>query len=283
MTGVQRLNEILDRLKILGGDVVYLHTSFKRMAYLNLSPEQFIATIIDRLGERGTLVLPSFAWNLDKSARPWKGYDDYFRTRPILDIKNTPANIGVIPELFRKMPLVQRSLNYWWPICARGPLAAELVAGQDQITHPYGPGSSFDLLRMNDVKILGLGVSLNTTSLAPVADYALDGEHPHRVFTDEPQKGMVIDEDGKLRETYSFWLLPEVVRLIKPGDLITESTELHDAVLRADQDDNINFAYPYNVYHREALRLGRVAGAEGSAVPWLKNYPLHDQGERKTV
>ena len=283
MTGAQRLNEILERLNILAGDVVYLHTSFKRMTYLNLSPEQFIETIIGRLGDTGTLVLPSFAWNLDKTARPWKGYDDYFRTRPVFDVRNTPANIGIIPELFRQMPGVHRSLSYWWPVCARGPLAAELMAGQDRITHPFGPGSSFDLLRVNDVKILGVGVSLNTTSLAPLADYGLGAQHPHQVFTDRPQQGRVIDAQGNLHENLSFWLLPEVVRLIKPGELIAESPQVEASVLRADEGANINFAYSYSVYHREALRLGRAACAEGSAVPWLRNYPLKDQAKRKTV
>ncbi len=277
MTGIHRLNTVLDRLNIVAGDVVYLHTSFKRMAYLKLSPEQFIYAVIDRLGPTGTLVLPSFAWNLDRLARPWKGYADYFRTRPIFSVRDTPANIGVIPELFRQLPGVRRSLNYWWPICALGERAAELVKAQDQVSHPFGPGSSFDLLRLYDVKVLGLGVSLNTTSLAPLADYALGSEHTHRVFTDQPESGPVIDEHGNLRNIYSFWLLPEVVRLIKPSDLIATSPLLNQVVLRADENSNINFSYRYRVYHEEALRLGKAACAEGSAVPWLKNYPMRDE------
>lgn len=254
------------------------------MAYLSLTGEDFIQILTERLGERGTLVLPSFAWNLDKSERPWKGYKDYFESRPVFDVRETPANIGWIPELFRRMPGVLRSTSYWWPICARGALAEELTAGQESIKHPYGPGSSFELLRLHEVKILGLGVSLNTTSLAPVADYWLGDAHPQQVFTNEPQKGVVIDERGTSLETYSFWLLPQVVRLIKPGVLIEESEELRNCMRRADEDSNINFSYPYSVYHREALRLGNVARAAAQPVPWLRDYPLKNrENEREEL
>jgi aminoglycoside N3'-acetyltransferase len=274
MPGHQSFNELLEQLNILRGDVVYLHTSFKRMAYLSVTREQFLNILIERLGDKGTLVLPSFAWNLDKSQRPWKGYSDYFQSRPVFDVRSSPANIGWIPELFRQMPGVYRSLNYWWPICARGPLSEELTKGQERVVHPYGPGSSFDLLKTQGAKILGLGVSLNTTSLAPVADYALGAQHTQKVFTNQPEKGTVIDHDGIRTDTYNFWLQPEVVRLIKPSVLIEQSDELQASVLRADKDSNINFSYPYSVYHREAVRLGREACAQGHAVPWLRDYPL---------
>ena len=77
MQGYQRFNELLDHLNILRRDVVYLHTSFKRMRYLDLSGEQFLQILVERLGEAGTLVLPSFAWNLDKSTRPCLAFRCY--------------------------------------------------------------------------------------------------------------------------------------------------------------------------------------------------------------
>lgn len=272
--GDKRFHELLDRLRVESGDVIYLHTSFKRLAYLKLTGPQFLAALVERLGSKGTLALPSFAWNLDKSERPWKGYRDYFETRPRFDVVKTPANIGWIPELFRSLPGVRRSLNYWWPICAAGRFATELTTGQEKVIHPYGPGSSFDMLREYGVKILGLGVSLNTTSLALIPDYALGARHSQQVFTETPQTGVVIDERGGEIETRSFWLLPDIVRLIKPGILIEQSAKLREAILRADEGETINFSYPYGVYHHEALRLGEEACTHHEAVPWLRDYPL---------
>jgi aminoglycoside N3'-acetyltransferase len=278
MEGHKGLNELLDKLNIAAGDVVYLHTSFKRLSYLKTTGEEFIATLLNRLGKRGTLVLPSFAWNLDKTERPWKGYREYFETRPVFDVKRTAANIGWIPELFRAMPDVLRSMDYWWPVCARGALASEITAGQERVEHPYGPGSSFDMLRVHDVKILGLGVTLNTTSLALIPDYVLGARHTQRVFTQERQRGVVRDYEGREIETLSYWLLPDVVRLVKPSALIEESERLRQEVLRADEGTTIHFSYPYRVYHEEALRLGEEAVRAGRPVPWLKNYPLKEQG-----
>ena len=277
MQDYRRFDELLEALDIRPGDVVYLHSSFKRMKYLGLTGQQFLDRLMEKLGTEGTLVLPSFAWNLDKSARPWKGYRDYFYQPSVFDVRHTRANIGFLPELFRMMPGVRRSVNYWWPVCARGALAAELVAGQEKVAHPFGPGSSFDLLRTYGVKILGLGVSLNTTSLALIPDYVLGDRHTQKVFTDEPGSAAVIDDEGNQIETRSFWLLPDVVRLIKPSVLIAASRKLHSAVRRVDEAETIQFSYPYEVYHEEALRLGESACADGRPVPWLQDYPLKQQ------
>ena len=268
---------LLEKLGIQKNDLIYLHTSFKRMSYLQLSPEEFINTLIEYLGTDGTLVMPSFAWNLDKTQRPWKGYKDYFEQRPVFDVKNTKANIGIIPETFRKMDGVKRSSDYWWSVCAYGPMAEEVTANQEKIGNPYAPGSSFDMLRLNGVKILGLGVTLNTTSLALIPDYVLGDEHTQQIFTKEPQKGTVIDKAGNKIETNSIWLLPEAVKLIKPSVLIENSQKIQNVLNRIDEDDVIQFAYPYEVYHKEAVRLGKKAICAGKPVPWFLNYPLKNK------
>jgi len=271
------LRALLDRLGVTAGDVIYLHTSFKRLAYLGITANELIETLTERLGPQGTLAVPSFAWNLDRTARPWKGYAEYFQRRPIFDVRQTPANIGLVPELFRTMPGVCRSLDYWWPVCARGALAIELTRGQQMVCHPYGPSSTFDRLRQHGAKILGLGVSLNTTSLALIADYQLGDAHPHRVFTDEPKSGLVIDSIGERIWTKSYWLLPEVVRLIKPSALFELSPWLREATARADHEDTIHFCYPYANYHAEALRLGRLAAQQGEPLPWLRDLPVRQR------
>src|SRR5207253_265381 len=75
-------SDLLSGLGVAAGDLVYLHTSYRHMSYRGLSPAEILDVLTDVLGERGTLVLPSFAWNLDKTQRPWKGYADYFASRP---------------------------------------------------------------------------------------------------------------------------------------------------------------------------------------------------------
>lgn len=265
---------LLKKLNVNKGDLVFFHTSFKRMSYLGFSPEQLIEALIDYLGPKATLVMPSYAWNLDKTQRPWAGYKLYFERRPVFDVVNTESNMGVISELFRGMPGVKRSLDYWWPVCAMGPLAQELTAGQEKLISPYGPGSTFDLLRINNVKIVGLGVTLNTTSLALITDYQLGKEHTQKVFTDTPQEGAVIDYRGNRITTRSFWMLPEVVRCIKPSEMINASRKIRESLKLIETDGVVQFSYPYEIYYKESMRMGEEASGSGDKMPWLKEYPL---------
>jgi hypothetical protein len=149
-----------------------------------------------------------------------------------------------------------------------------ITSHQDAVVHPYGPRSSFELMREYRVKILGLGVTLNTTSLAPIADYQLGIRHTQRVFTEEPQVGTIIDGKGQKLQIGSFSLMPEAVRQMKPSIVFDRSAALRDAMRRVDEGGTIQFAYPFEVYHAEAVRLGGAACARGSRVPWLPEYPL---------
>ena len=274
VTGSRQLRNILRRLGIQRGDLVLLHASYRRISYLHLSSQEIIEIILETIGEKGTLAMPSYAWHLDNTCRPWKGYADYFRLRPVFDVQHTVANIGWIPETFRLTKGVKRSLSYWWSICAYGPLAEELTDKQETVLRYYGPGSSFNLMHAHGAKILGLGVTLNTTSLAPIVDHALGDRHPQQIFSDDPQVGVVIDHGNEQLKTRSYWLLPEVVRQIRPSVMFDLSQTLQKATRRSDKGTTIQFAYLFETYYREALKVAEAACEKGSPMPWLENYPM---------
>ncbi len=276
MSSRDELRFFLEDLGVVPGDLVYLHTSFRRFAYTDLGPQELIDGLLEYLGPQGTLVMPSFAWHLDKSNRPWVGYQQYFETRPVFDVRKTAANIGAVPELFRNLPQARRSLSYWWSVAAVGPLSDAVVANQDKVDHPYGPGSTFDQLRALDVVILGLGVTLNTTSLAFVPDYYLGNKE---IMTDHPQAGIVIDEQGEARTTHSYWLLPEAVRHVKPEVVFQRSERLRANLRRVDRNKTVQFAYHYSVYHEEALKYGKEAMEKGCPPPWLDGLYQLRSGE----
>ena len=269
-----KVHALFDKLEIQAGDVVYLQSSFSRLGFLELTPEHLLTVLIDRLGPSGTLVLPSFAWHLDPTARPWVGYRRYFDERPIFDVRNTTANIGVLPEVFRHFPGTRRSVHPCWSVCAIGRLAGAITSGQYGVVHPYGPDSSFGLLALAGCLVVGLGVTLNTTSLAPVVDYILGPAHTQQVFTSDPESAVVIDESGQVVSSLSHWLLPEVVRSIKPSALFELSPELTSKTRRADDGETIVFAYPYAAFEAEALQIGRAAAARRERMAWLQDYPL---------
>jgi aminoglycoside N3'-acetyltransferase len=263
------LSELLEQLGVERGAVLYVHTSFSRMRHLELDADEVIDTLFDVVGLTGTVVMPSFAWNLDPNARPWKGYRDYFELRPVFNVSKTVANIGWIPERFRHIDGVSRSASYWWSIAAKGAIAGELTDRQEAVSDAFGAGSSFALLHDADVTILGLGVSLNTTSLAPLVDAELGPTHERTVFTEQPEAGTIVTAYGETVETATRTLLPHTVRTIKPSRVIELSDNLRGRVRRADQGEAIQFAYPYRLYHPEALALGRAALAAALPAPWL--------------
>ena len=274
-----RLPLLLEELKIRAGDLIYLHTSFSRLGYLELSPDQFIDELLGYLGPQSTVVVPSFAWHLDPGARPWKGYADYYRIRPTFDVARTRSNIGVIPETFRRRAGARRSLDFWWSVAALGPLAESLTEGQEHVLEPYGPDSSFGRLHQHGVTILALGVSLNTTSLAPVVDQALGSDHTGPLFSTRPEQATVIDCHGHRMTTEAYWLLPEVVRWIKPSRVIQDSGGLGGAIRRVDRGEVLHFAYSFDDYFRHGVRLGRESMSAGRPVPWLEEYAEQSRPE----
>lgn len=265
------VNRLLDLLEIERGDVVYLQSSFSRLKFLNTAPEAILTFILERLGPAGTLVLPSFAWHVVPEARPWVGYAKYFRDRPVFDVRNTPANIGLLPEVFRRMPRTLRSTHCCWSVSAVGQLSEVITSGHS--VHPYSPESSFGLLATSGCQMVGLGVTLNTTSLAPVVDFTLGPAHTQQVFTPQPELGPVINHEGHVVQMATYWLLPEVVRTIKPSVLFELDDGLKRATRRADQGDAIMFSYPYKIYHDAAIAVGRESIAREDRMPWLVNYP----------
>jgi len=262
-----KLFALLEDLHVPVGGLVYLHTSFSRMAALELTPSQFIEGLLDYLGPEGTLTMPSFSWNIDGGQRPWKGYADYFRGDQVFDVVNTSANIGAVPETFRQRSGVLRGVNYWWSVAACGPLAETLTEAQDAVEHPAGPGSSFARIHQHGGFLLGLGVTLNTTSLAFLPDYELNNQ---AFVTSEPRRGLVVDRQGRTKDTWSYWVRPESVRYVKPERVF--STPLQGMRLR-EGDGVIQFAYPYRSYHQQAVRLGREAQAQGRPSPWWEELP----------
>lgn len=263
------LERLWDRLRIAEGDLILLHTAFTRIQAVAGTPRELIESLRRRLGTHGTLVMPRYAWHLAPDARPWKGYAEFMRTLPPMDLRHTPANIGAVPEVFRQMNDVVVSISHFWPVAAIGPRAADLTQGQESIAHAYGTESVFARLVDCGATIVGLGVTLNTSSLAPVTDLRLDLPGRSDVFTDEPVPGVVIDLDGALHRPAVVTMRPEAVRDIKPSRIMADVLRPATDFPFAEEGGNFFFSYPARLYHETAVTEGRAALRQGQALPWL--------------
>ena len=143
----------LEELGISVGDTVLVHSSFKSLREPEASPADVIEALLACVGGNGTLVMPALSYLYCNMSNP------------IFDYNATPSNVGAIPETFRNMEGVLRSMCPTHSCCAAGAQARFVTEGHRLDQTPCGPNSPFARVRELHGKILFLGCSMryNTT------------------------------------------------------------------------------------------------------------------------
>jgi aminoglycoside 3-N-acetyltransferase len=152
----------LTALGVRRGDVLLVHSSLKSLGDPNCTPQDVIEGLRLALGEEGTLLLPALS------------YATVTRQQPLFDVLRTPSCVGAIPEFFRLMPGVARSVHPTHSVCAAGPRSAEMLAGQQVDTTPCGEHSAFRRLPEAGGKILMLGCGLRPSTSMHAVEELLD-------------------------------------------------------------------------------------------------------------
>jgi aminoglycoside 3-N-acetyltransferase len=207
-------------------------------------PESVILGLLDTLGPRGTLLMPALT------------FERVTPDNPVFDIRHTPSNVGIIPEIFRTRPGTLRSLHPTHSVCAAGPLAADLIEAHAEDFTPCGPHSPFRALaeRGGQILFLGCGLEANTTMHAveevvvpqylfdPPIEYRLvlaDGSERRKMYTPHNFRGW--------RQRYD-----RVAEILRPPDLVRttvagavsvliEAEAMRDAALAALRKDPLFF------------------------------------------
>lgn len=173
-------NELIAQLRRLGvsrGDVLLVHTSFRAVRPVEGGPEGLIAALKAAIGQEGTLVMPTMT---DGAS--------------IFDLASTPtAEMGVVAELFWRMPQVGRSPHPGASFAACGPQAA-MICAPHPLAPPHGLDSPVGRVYELDGKVLLLGVDHSEDTTLHLAEalarvpYSI--EHP-----------CVIEVDGQATTT----------------------------------------------------------------------------------
>lgn len=111
-------------------------------------PREIIEALLDLLGPRRTLLLPTYT----------DGFKDGF-----LDLDSEPSQTGIISEYFRKIPGVKRTRSAFFSFSAFGPQSKEFT--ELRFVETYGPGSSYAWIEEHDAHLVSLGVSWDACSL----------------------------------------------------------------------------------------------------------------------
>lgn len=168
-------------------DTALIHSSMRSVGPVEGCAEGLLAALRDYFAP-GLLVFPTLSWDLVNARQP------------VFSVRDTPCTTGILPEIFRKMPGVIRSLHPTHSVAAIGPDAAAFTAGHEKFDSPADRNSPWGRLYDRRAKILfvGTGLSCNTYLHGVEEWLPVPG-----MLTDEAENLVVYDYDGKRIEVPS--------------------------------------------------------------------------------
>jgi aminoglycoside 3-N-acetyltransferase len=168
---------LLGSLRALGvrpGDAVFVHGSLSRFGHVEGGAETVCRSLVDAVGEDGTVIMPAFTFRL-------RDVDD-----PVLDVANEPSCVGRISETFRTGFATHRSRHITHSVSAAG-ADAEFFT-RDHCRTAFDEHSSFRKLVDRGGMVLLFGVDYNRCTIFHAMESALP----------VPYLGMVPKADAKL-------------------------------------------------------------------------------------
>ena len=161
----ERIASDLEALGVQHGDIILVHSSLKSLGYVEGGAETVIQGLLKAVEEDGTLLLPALS---------------YMQTpHHIHSTRETPSNVGAIPEYFRKREGTIRSIHPTHSVCGVGKAVSDLFGDHHLDRTPCGPNSPFRRMMDLGAKIVMLGCGLSpNTSMHTLEEY----ENPPYLF-----------------------------------------------------------------------------------------------------
>lgn len=143
------------KLGLKYGDIVLVHSSLKSLGYVDGRAECVIKSMLETVGEKGTLVVPVLTGKREDSpGQP-----------PVFDVKTTPCWTGRIPETVRNMPEARRSLHPTHSVAAIGFEADYITRGHENSCSPCDSESPYwkNAVKGGFIMLIGVDQESNTT------------------------------------------------------------------------------------------------------------------------
>jgi aminoglycoside 3-N-acetyltransferase len=160
-------DQIVTDLAALGvkqGDNIIFHSSYSAIGKSEKGPEEIIDALLLAIGKTGNLLMPGFGGGLQYSQAV---------ENKIFEVNQTPSQLGIISELFRKNYPTKRSLHPTHSVTGMGPQSVELLAGHENCLISTGNGTPFDKLKSFKGKILLAGVDNRSNTFLHHAENTL--------------------------------------------------------------------------------------------------------------
>jgi aminoglycoside N3'-acetyltransferase len=156
-------------------EILMVHSSLNHMLPMYTGGAvEFMRMLVDLCGPRRTLAMPGFFFG-DSQTNDVVGY---YSQHPRFDVRRTPSQMGIVTELFRRLPGVRQSLHPTHRISALGPLAEDLTRGHESAGSTFGEGTPFEFMALHDTCIIGIGKPIEVLSQVHHVEDLLGGAFP---------------------------------------------------------------------------------------------------------
>ena len=148
-TDAAALHGLWDDLGVEPGMAVNCHSFLPALGRLVPGPEVVVDTLLERLGSRGSLIVPTFTYS-------------YFEGK-VYDVQRSPSTVGALGDLVRTRPGSVRSLDPNFSMAAIGGDAHALM--RRETPHSFGAGTVYERLMRAGMHVLLLGVDFTALAL----------------------------------------------------------------------------------------------------------------------
>ena len=128
--------------------MLLVHAALRSLGVVPGGAETVVQGLLEALGPDGTLLMPALS------------YARVTPQQPLFDVRDTPSNVGALPEYFRTRLGTLRSIHPTHSVCGVGRLAADILGRHGEDRTPCGPRSPFHRLGEYGGQILMLGCGL---------------------------------------------------------------------------------------------------------------------------
>lgn len=182
-------NDLIEALLSLGiekGDTLIVHSQWRSFyGYRQGSPEALVLLLMQLVGPDGNVLMPAYGAN---------------KTR--FDVGSTASGAGVLSEVFRMMPGVERAAIPHFSLAGIGPDVPLFFSQSEQCSYGFDESSPYSLASNAGAKILLLGMGADTPKISSfhlAAWRCKDTVLPYRDIWVE-KRVTVVDGEGRERE-----------------------------------------------------------------------------------
>ena len=186
------LKRDLEELGICKGDIVFVHSSLKRLGYVEGGAQAVLEALIETVSTTGTIVVPTY------HTAGGTMYSTCLEKDYIFDPRTASTHLGAIPLAALKFPNVQRSIHPTHSVSAIGHHAKYLTEAHQLAASTFGKDSPWERLVKLNGKVLGLGISLAPVTFYHMIEDLMLDEFPVPVRMSKTYFLKCIDWNGNL-------------------------------------------------------------------------------------